>query len=195
MAMEGVPMGPAPKVTHGRFKGQTKSFSGVVMEMEITYRVDPRAMVSKRNLNRHMREVNAKVLRYWHKHFRPAHFTSRGFSKYGMQRRTNATVKIKQEVYGHNLPIVQKGIARSLTGNVKFVRATPTRGRLRMHGPWYLGHRTKRQKGGLSPDLKAELVRVNQPDAMKLARIGTGLMAQALKRDKKARLGAHTVKP
>jgi hypothetical protein len=194
MRVPGMPSGPAPKTTHGRFKGQDKVFVGVETLMQITYGVDPRRMTSKANLNRHMRDVNKRVLLHWHQHMRPVHFTTPGFTKYKMQRRTDSTVKIKKEVYHHNLPLVQKGLAKSLTGNVKFVRATPTRGRLMMHGPWYLAHRTKRKRGGLSPDLQHELTRVDLADARKLAWLGSRLLKEKLKQDKKRRLGAHVVK-
>lgn len=194
MTMAGAPKGFAPLITSGRFKGLEKTFVGVEMLTEIHYKVDPREWTSKRNLNRHMREVNKDVLRHWHKEMRPVHFTTRGAAKYKFQRRTNATVKIKKELYHHNLPIVQKGLARSLTGNIKSLRSTPTMARLTMRGPWYLGHRQKRKRGGLSPDLKAELTRIDPADAQKLAWMGSRLMKEGLKKDKLRRLGAHTVK-
>ena len=194
MIFPGMPSSAAPKQTHGKYKGREKVFAGVEMLMEISYGVDPRLMTSKRNLNRHMRDVNRRVLLHWHEHMRPVHFTTPGFSKYKFQRRTNATVRIKKEVYHHNLPLVQKGLAKSLTGNVKWVRVTPTRGRLMMHGPWYLAHRTKRKKGGLSPDLQHELTRVDLADARKLALMGSKLLREKLEEDKQRRLGAHVVK-
>lgn len=194
MPVEGMPQGAAPKITHGRFKGQDKTFMGMEMLMQISYGVDMRKVTSKANLNRHMRDVNKRVMLHWHKFMRPVHFTRPGYAKYKFQRRTNATTRIKQEVYHHNLPLVQKGVARSLTGNVKSVRSTPTMGRLAMHGPWYLGHRQPRKRGGLSPDLKAELVRVDLADAKKLAVLGTRLLKDKIKEDKKRRLGAHVVK-
>lgn len=191
---EGVPSGAAPKISHGRFKGQDKTFVGVEMLMQITYRVDPRELLHPRNLNKQRRAVNKTVMEYWHKHMRPIHFTEGAKSKYKYARRTNATIEIKRKAFGHNLPIFQKGIAESLTRTIKGVWTTPTHGRLRMLGPWYLGHRAKRKRGGLSPDLKAELTRVDPADAMKLAHLGARLLEEKLKENKRRRLGAHVVK-
>lgn len=195
MAFEGVPRAAAPKTTHGRFKGQDKIFAGVEMRLELQYNVDPRKMLGKRNLRRHLRVVNRAMLLYWHKRLRPIHFTQRASGKYKYQRRTNATVIIKKEQFGHNLPLKQKGIAESLTGNVKSLRVTPTTGSLVMHGPWYLGHRTKRKRGGLSPDLKDELTRVDLKDAQMLAEIGSEILAKKFEQDKRRRLGAHRETP
>lgn len=191
----GVPRGPAPKITHGKFKGMEKQFAGVEMRLELQYHVDPRAMLSKRNLNRHLRVVNRAMLLYWHKRMRPGHFTQRASAKYKYQRRTNATVVIKKEQFGHNIPLKQKGIAESLTGNVKSLRVTPTTGSLVMHGPWYLGQRTKRKRGGLSPDLKDELTRVDLKDAQMLAEIGSEILAKKFEQDKRRRLAAKKVTP
>lgn len=191
---EGAPFGFAPKTTHGRFKGEDKVFAGLEVVMSITYRVDPRELVAKRRLNRYLREVNKEVMLHWHTHMRPVHFTSKGSSKYNYQRRTNATVIIKRERFGHNLPLKQKGAAESLTANIRALRATPTRGTLTMHGPWYLAHRTRRKRGGLSPDLKAELTRIDDADALNLARMGSKLLAARINAEKKRGMNPHIVK-
>lgn len=193
MLHPGMPRAAAPKTTHGRNKGLEKVFAGLEYRMKITYRVDPREMLSKRNLNKHMRAINRSMMLFWHKYIRPDHFTKKGQRKYQYQRRTNATMVIKREQFGHGLPIVAKGIARSLTSNIKSLRSTPTTANLTMYGPWYLDQQVKRRRGGMSPDLKAELTRVTDTDAMDMAELGSSLIAKRLEQDKRRRLGAHTI--
>lgn len=191
----GVPRGAAPKTTHGRFKGRDKVFMGVEMELEIQFRVDPRVMLSQRNLNKHRRVVNGAMMKYWHRKIRRKHFTKEGGRKYKYERRTNATQVIKREQFGHTIPLRSKGIAESMTGSIKSLRVTPSLGRLVMHGPWYLGQRVKRKKGGLSPDLKDELTRVDMRDAQEIAEVGSTILATYFEQDKRRKLGAKKVRP
>lgn len=165
------------------------------MELELQFNVDPRNMMSDRNMNRHRRVVNAAMMKYWHRKIRKKHFTQQGGREYKYQPRTVATRVIKRLTYGHSLPIRAKGLAESMTGSIKSLRVTPTVGRLVMHGPWYLGQRVERQRGGLSPDLKDELTRVSMDDAQTMAEVGSDILNKRLEQDKRRRLGAHTERP
>ena len=170
-------------------------FGGVMVQWQLTYRVDPAQLLSGRNMKKLQRETNKKVLNYWHKVMLDKHFTPKGFSEYRYQRRTRATVHYKKKHFGHNDPIKQKGIAEILTGHIKNSRATPTKASITMDGPWYMGHRQKRKDGKLSPDLKDELTRVSHADAMKLAYMGGEYMREKIKEAKKSKIGARVFKP
>lgn len=192
MIMPGMPMGAAPKITHGRFKGQDKVFMGLELQLEITYNADMRKIIGKRNQNKVLRRVNRAVMLYWHKTFRKKHFTRRALSEYRYKRRTPTTYLIKRLQYGHSEPIVSKGIAKSMTRTVKFARATPTTGRLAMYGPWYLAQRAKRKDGTMGPDLQSELTSVSLKDAKQLAVFGGDILRNYIKQDKRRRLGAQS---
>lgn len=186
--------GPAPVVKSGKNAGMEMVHVGVKFTPTITYRVDMSQVLSKRNLNRHLREANKAVLVYWHKNLRDKHFSSEGFTEYKYQRRARATVFTKKKQFGHNLPIVNVGAAWKMTGNIKSLRSTPSTAALTMAGPWYLGHRVKRKDGKMSPDLKSEITRISARDALLMARLGAKQVRDGIKADKKSKLGARIAK-
>jgi len=184
--------GPAPTSKSG---GEMVHV-GVTFKTTLVYGVDMTQILGQRNLNKHMRQANKEVLVYWHQNLREKHFTSEGFTEYKYQRRKRATVEMKKERYGHNLPIVEEGDAWAMTSNIKALRSTPKKGSLTMAGPWYLGHRVQGKDGKTSPDLKDELTRVSARDALSMARFGAKHIREGIIADKKARkMGARTVKP
>lgn len=186
--------GPAPKITSGPMKGQDRVSVGVDMRLTITYNVDMSVVMGQRNLNKNLRQANKDMLLYWHKEIREKHFTNKGFSEYRYQRRTRATQYWKALKYRHQLPIVLVGLAKTMSGNIKSLRATPKTAALTVPGPWYMGVRVRSQGGKLSPDLKKELSTISSRDAIAMAKRGADSINEALKKDKIAKKGRRTVK-
>lgn len=186
--------GPAPKITSGPNKGMDRILVGVEMRLSITYNVDMSLVMGQRNLNRHLRQANKDMLLYWHKDIREKHFTNKGFTEYKYQRRNRSTIHHKKTNFGHNLPIVQQGLSKSMSGNIKSLRATPKTAALTVPGPWYMGVRVTDKKGKLSPDLKKELSTISRRDAIAMAERGADSINAALKKDKIAKKGRRTVK-
>ena len=194
MNLPGVPKGPAPLFTHGKRKGRPKDFLGLETRWELTYRVDPRLILGQRRLRKMRRNANRDVMLYWHENMRDTHFTHRGGRKYKYARRTFVTNKLKREMVGHLLPLRKKGVAQSLSSNIKSLRVTADKGALTMQGPWYMGQRVQRKQGGLSPDLKDELTRTDIEDAMKLAELGGEYIQKQIEDDRARGIGARVKK-
>lgn len=143
----------------------------------ITYLKQPGPMI--RGTKGWIKEAGFTALRFWQQEILPGHFEEGAGSKYHYSRRTYKTQKTKREKYGHNKPIYMSGQAEDMLestlidthGTSNVVRGT-------LHGPWYIGWRKRqgRNKKGtnlqmLSPDLKSEIVAMNNKDAQALASV------------------------
>lgn len=145
-------------------------------EVEITYFRHPARMIGF--TTKWIKEAGFAAARYWHQNIMGRHFQVGAVSKYKYQQRSYYTEKKKREEYGHQKPIVMKGEAeRELEANM-IVTGTSKHVRGRMQGPWYLGYRRpfkgrKKYAGTtrLSPNLKAEIVAMNQRDADEMANV------------------------
>lgn len=187
--------GATPVSTHGASKGLPMIHTGVQMRLTLTYRYDLKETLNKRRMAKKTKEANIAVMQYWHKEIRPKHFTHAGFTEYGYQRRSRATIHTKKKLWGHNDPIKDSGLAMAMSSNIKSLRATPSTGSVTVAGPWYMAVRVKRKDGKMSPDLKSELARVSKRDAMNMARFGAKHLRASILQDRKDKLGAKTEKP
>lgn len=177
MRFPGVPLpGTVPVHTRGRFKGQPKQFAGMEMVTELHCKWDPEKALQQRHMNKIVRETNKRVLKYWHNKLLPRHFMPGNTTEYRYEKRTVATQIQKIKRTGRAIAIVDKGLAKNVSQIVRALRATPTTGRIVMMGPWYMGVRVERQKGGLSPDLKAEATTISPRDARMMAKYGSAQM-------------------
>jgi len=146
-------------------------------EVEITYLRHPAKMIGF--TTKWVKEGGMAAARYWHQNIMARHFQVGAVSRYKYQQRSFYTEKKKREEYGHQKPIVMKGEAqRDLESNM-IPTGTSKHIRGRMKGPWYLGYRRpfkgrgKKYSGStrLSPNLKAEIVAMNQKDADEMAAV------------------------
>ena len=83
--------------------------------------------VTPRRLRGVVRDRQVKMFgrlgEYWHRFFRPKHFTQAGATEYGYQRRSPKYERRKLRLYGHSHPLVATGESRELS-RMKDVRAT-----------------------------------------------------------------------
>jgi hypothetical protein len=162
--------------------GQQRAYqmTGIDFQWRLTYKTPGSA--PERIINKFTKEINKQVLRQWHEEFRPKHFLAGAGSVYHYQRRTVATMVRKRKKYGHNRPIVMRGLTYIALGQIRRLTSTSRTGRLLMRGPWYVGHQRRSERTGkLSPHLPSEIKYILPSEALAMARHGSKILAQNVK--------------
>jgi len=148
----------------------------------MTYRIkweqDAPPDVSKRQWSRIQRASNEDVGNYWHKRFLPRHFEPIAAQRYRHKARSENYIKRKRRMAAQNRARHVQGqiVDNVLTGRMKaammrakVVRGFPSRTTITMVGPRYLTMTFK--AGNSQPNKAAELTRVTDDEAQKLAEV------------------------
>jgi len=80
----------------------------------------------QRTWNNVVRMAWVAVGKYWHRNFRPKHFTEAGAREYGYAKRGAEYEQRKKREVGHNLPLVWSGDSRDATAQGR-IKAHATR--------------------------------------------------------------------
>lgn len=81
------------------------------------------AGLKRGDINGALREEFAEAGQFWHRTYRPRHFTMQAYTLYGYQPRARGYVKRKRKKLGHNRPLVFTGVSEDLS-RAKTIRAT-----------------------------------------------------------------------
>ena len=176
-----------PRLPHpgvpGVSRGATRRISGWRAEWEVVYVRPPGHTLTQ--LRKWQKHALLALGKKWHQEYLPKHFESGGYREYGYQRRTYHTQRWKRKRLGHIKPLVKFGILEYGLRSYPRITATSKRVRVRMTGPWYLGARRRKTKGGLSPDLGAEVIAVSDKEFKELAAFARGDLQAQSQHDRK----------
>lgn len=147
----------------------------------------PRMM--KRELNAIKKTCFELIGVYWHRHFRPKHFTHAGAREYGYaarkgERGNMGSTKLFQRTYtgrklkrfGHTLPLVYTGMSRQLS-RIRRIRATPKRVRVAIKAPAFNRHVRNSQV-----NMREEMETVSRGEGRTLSRVYQHRMMERLDR-------------
>lgn len=96
---------------------------GVKLDIKSNIAAAGFAGITKRELNKVLKDAWEAAGKFWHQWYRPRHFTVRAYSLYGATARASGYVKRKRKKLGHNRPLVFTGVSEDLS-RARTVRAS-----------------------------------------------------------------------
>lgn len=142
--------------------------------------------ILRRDFERIARETGDYIGQYWHRHFRPIHFTNRATNRYGYQprqgergsgydkgfRRSYTGQKLRK--FGHTRPLEYTGDSKRRT-EIEHVRSTYRAGFVRVHVIMNAPTLNFR-RWPTSPDMRKELTTVIPEEFEEMGRAASGFL-------------------